>query len=167
MKKTVIIMVLVLLLSGCNQNNDRLNVKSPQIYDQFHNLIDNNFMRSSDNLVFNSQLKVKKIKEGYEYRLVINKPQIVMRNIKAMVLTKPDDNKIAPNIGITNDKKISLVPNQVNVKLGFPKTFVLKGKINTNTFNLTAVITFKDENDINDYRYFVSYEIVDGKIKGE
>lgn len=167
MKRFVIIITLVLLLSGCGKNNDQLNVKSPQIYDQFHNLIDNNFMRSSNNLVFNSQLKVKKVNEGYEYQLTISKPQIVMRNIKAMVLTKPDNNKVAPNIGITNDKKISLVPNQVNVKLGFPKTFVLKGKTNTNTFNLTAVITFKDENDINDYRYFVSYEVVDGKIKGE
>lgn len=164
-KKVILCLLCLTFMSGCNKS-DEISSEQKKEYNEYRSVIQKNKGRTSSNLPLNYELSVQKIDNKYSYTFTINKPQIVMNDIKLMVVDSDDDKgkDMSPSVGIIDNQDVSLIPNQVAIKKGVPKGIVVNGISKSANFKIDALITFKDEEKMDSFRYFIHLDVVNGEV---
>ena len=120
MKKILILIIPILLLTACTSNEE-----DKIAYLEYKNELEKKEVFSSeDDLDFNVYFNVKK--EGEEitnYSVLINNPKVNMHNVKALLIHNYMIDEAYPSVGILD--------YPVNLSVDTSDKIVLKGKIQT------------------------------------
>lgn len=167
MKKTVVLLVFILLVSsGCSDNSDLSN-EQMKIYQDFKNTLMTNNGTPTYDIPFSYKMEVDELEgEGYSYTVIVDNPLIIMNQLQMMILdvdTMSQD-LMAPSLGILEDTTYSLVPNQVDVERGYPEGVALNGLTKEKNFTIFCVVSWYLEDHSTQKRAFFSFQVVDGEV---
>lgn len=145
-------LVLLLLLSGCQSSNDRqLDQEKYEAYLTYYQEIINAQGKASSSEYFDISLVVNQLSNGnYRYDVIIDNPRIAMHNIEVLAVVLNADASInteemMPSIGIMDDEKLTMIPNQVDKEKGFVEGLDLSGTVTSLPVNIGVKVCFKDE----------------------
>ena len=152
MKKFIILMLVFASLTGCTQSEFE---EEKEIYKNYARKLENADDKDFNNkLPFDVKVYFQQIVEGeIIYRVIIDNPRKIARNIKVMAIHDYETNDIFPTSGIF-DEPLSLIPNVVNLGSNYVKGIVLVGYIDTakplENFDaeVRLLIVYEDENDL-------------------
>ena len=130
MKKLLIILS-IFLLSGCNFNKEQLDEDIIK-----YNAIENSIIENSEfkyaSQYYDIEIEMTKIDETtYRYYLTLLNPKTAMYDVIFASKDVKDfntDEIMMPTVGIFEDTKFNLVPNQYNEDKGYVKGLVLSGE---------------------------------------
>ena len=146
MKKILVIIILIITLSGCStKESEELKLYNSYVKDL------KQVEKSNNNIPFNINIYVDKIIETeVMYRVIIDKPQIPLRNIETIVIHNKNTQDIFPSSGIFDDK-MSLIPDVINKSSNYVEGIILVGYIpyeeDIKNLNATFKVLVKYEDD--------------------
>lgn len=162
MRKSLLALVLLLLVSGCSSSK---RVNDQEKYKKYNAAIEqilNNNGAVSSEIPFNYAVTISKVEEDntYEYAVILDQPQVAMYDIEAIAIdiSQVDSGVIFPSAGIV-DSADSMVPFQVDAQQGFPKGIVLNGISQSPTFTLHLMVSWKDYAKLNQFSAFFAVDV--------
>lgn len=124
MKKIFIIVMFIIILTGCSSKEVSIEKEK---YDSYISLLKESV--DSSYLPFDIDVYIDKIIDSeIMYRVIIDNPKIPLRNIETLVIHDQYTKDIFPSSGIF-DTKYSLIPNIVNESSNYAKGIILIGYI--------------------------------------
>ena len=154
--KKIIALLLTCLLVGCAKN-DSTSEATAKRYNEMISLINEQIDYNEEESYFSIYAQISKVSDGYRYYIFIENPKIAMYNVEAIAITKDIDytTNMASNIGIFDETKYNLVPNQVKIEDGYAKGLMLSG-ISANPYNdLYVLVQWRDVSLTNVSREFI------------
>lgn len=148
MKKVLLIILTTILLVGCRNEE----TKQMKIYDDYIKDLES-VETSSKDIPFNIEITVNKLTDGImSYKALIDKEELTMNNIEAILVHDKKTENAFPSIGIFEDKiSLDKESNEKGVKL--------TGYIEEHEeIKFKLLIKYKDENKKNKkYVYVYNY----------
>lgn len=127
-KKILVSICFLLCLTACKKSNPEISNPS----DNYRYIIE--MIKDNDNFVqqssyYDIDVQIAKIDDGYRYYIIIDNPKIAMYDIVVVGIEKGVDytNTMAANVGIFEESKYNIVPNQANPDKGYVKGLVVSG----------------------------------------
>lgn len=126
MKKIVLVLAMILLLTGCNAVKDNMTID----YDKYmNNLLSSN--ENSEYVPCDIEITYDKISDTqYSYQIVIDNPKEDMRNINIVVSHNMETHDGYPSIGVFDEEPINLMVERTEDDTN--KGIVLVGYIDYN-----------------------------------
>ena len=154
--KKIIVLLLTCLLVGCSRN-DTTSETTAKRYNEMVNLLNEQIDYVEEETYFSIYAQVSKVSDGYRYYIFIENPKIAMYNVEAIAITKDIDytTNMASNIGIFDETKYNLIPNQVKIEDGYAKGLMLSGISSYADNDLYVLIQWRDVSLTNVSREFV------------
>lgn len=127
-KKIISILLVVFLLSACS-NDSTINKSASERYNSMIEQLSSRTDFKSSSEYFDISFDIASIENGYRFYISIDEPKVAMYNIEAIAIEANVDysNTMAANIGLFEDEKYSLIPNQSYVDKGFVKGVNISG----------------------------------------
>lgn len=131
MKKLIIVLILLLMISGCGKKSDEsVNVTKDQIkeYKEIVKYLDNENNLPVDTKDFKAKVVYSEREEGgYDYNLIISDPAVKMYDITLIATTLSGMDQYFPSLGIFDSDTYSLYPGKVEKDEGYYKGIALSG----------------------------------------
>jgi len=165
MKKILICLLTLFILVGCDLKKDETSESKNEKYFDYCDLLSHRATFNSKSELFNISSELSKIDTGgYRYFIVIDDAKTAMYNIEAIALVKDSDYKtnMAANIGIFEDKKYSIIPNQVNVADDFVKGVTISGLTDQSDCVIYLLVQWTNKDMTITNREFVSIYLTEG-----
>lgn len=169
MRKFLLVLMIAGLVAGCSSGglSDR---EREEKYNEYIQTVEDNKGAQSQNIPFRYDVDVTRAKSGeYAYTVTIDKPQIAMYDIEAIIVdsTKVNTSDMMPNLGIIDDEDAvyNMIPFQVNAKRGFHKGIQLNGYTKKKAFTLQVMVTWKDYAKLNTSKAFFNFSYDEKKEK--
>jgi len=145
--KKIIVLLLVLLLSGCNIIEKRNTSEPNERYENMIEIINEHedFLTSSD--YFDIAVDVAAINDGYRFYVTIDNARVALYDVEAIAIEKGVDysTTMAASFGVFESKEYNLVPNQANPDKGFYKGVTMSGLSNNSVSTLYILVQWKSE----------------------
>lgn len=156
MKKLKLFLCLFLLLTGCNNSKSNYE-EQRQKYENYMELIIDNSKQITTNIPFDWAFNMTESEGKYIYEVVISNPRIEMNNIQmiSVDIEQLSESEIAPNLGLFEDAKYNMIPNQVCADKGYYPGVGVNGISIKDKFILNCLVVFKDKNQVDNYVYFI------------
>lgn len=164
MRKLMILCLCALfILSGCSSS--QLKEEQQKIYHGFKDALLDNGDLISGNIPFSYDIEVEEKDGKYVYTVIVHDTKVAMSNIQMMILNPADANKDidTATIGIFDEIKYNMIPNQENEKDGYYKKIQLQGSSEEKDFKVYATLSWKDSNQLIQYQVFFSFNVMNGK----
>lgn len=149
MRKLFHILVLALLLTGCQtKNKNELETKKLEEYKTIYQVLLQSTATINGGTYFDISTEVTHLPDDtYRYYIIIDNATTSMYNVKMMALEKNSDQDrvMAPTIGILDSEVYNLIPSQVSIKEGFVKGLILSGDSVKNPIHLKLLVSWFDE----------------------
>lgn len=162
MKKICLIIVLMMMLCGCNVlENKTESLDSHDRYLNFIEIIKQNesYVTKSDN--FDLSAEMARIENGYRYYVTIDNAKTAMYDIEAIAIEKDVnyEQNMAANIGIFEESKYNMIPNQSNPEDGFVKGLVMSGISEKDSTTLYVLVQWKRSDLSTTYREIFKLDV--------
>ena len=163
MKKILIVLLSVMLLSGCRGSNVISNGAKEE-YDDLIKLIQEREDFADGSEFFDVTYDISKIEEGYRFYIIIDNVRTAMYDITAVAVEKNVDysERMAANIGIFEENEYSLIPNQYNIDENFVKGINLSGTTDTAQPVLYLLVEWHKKDMSLSYREFIRIDMTSG-----
>ncbi len=127
-KKIISILLVVFLLSACSSDST-INKSASERYNSMIEQLSSRTDFKSSSEYFDISFDIASIENGYRFYISIDEPKVAMYNIEAIAIEANVDysNIMAANIGLFEDEKYSLIPNQSYADKGFVKGVNISG----------------------------------------
>lgn len=127
-KKIISILLVVFLLSACSSDST-INKSASERYNSMIEQLSSRTDFKSTSEYFDISFDIASIENGYRFYISIDEPKVAMYNIEAIAIEANVDysNIMAANIGLFEDEKYSLIPNQSYADKGFVKGVNISG----------------------------------------
>ena len=155
MKKIVLLVITLFLLSGCVEND-----VGNDLYDKYDNMIaeaKNSEYYEESSAYFDISLDIADNSAGnYRFYIIIDNSSIAMYDIEAVAVEKDEDysNKMAACIGIFEDLEYSMVPGQVNIDNGYMKGMSISGLTTNPSPVIYLLIQWKNSSRKETYKHY-------------
>ena len=138
------LLLLIVLLTACD-NGGLSKVNSQDLYQDMIELLNEREEFVTTSAVCQVHGEAARIENGYRYYVTFDEPTMAMYDIEALAIEKDVDysKQMAANIGIFDEKKYSMIPNQVNVKEGYVKGFTISGISENSPVELYLLLQWK------------------------
>ncbi len=164
MRKLLLMVMMIVFLVGCANNNESIDKLKLENYAYIYQTITDNdtFDTVADH--FDMQVVMSLIGDNeYRYDIIIDNPQVAMYDIKMMAVENNIDyslaDKMMPSIGIFDDEEYNMVPYQVETDLGFVKGMIISGTTNAPVINLKIRITWKDYTKVEETKNYFNLTV--------
>lgn len=156
MKKLKFLLCLSLFLTGC-KNSKKEYEEQRQKYENYMELIIDNSKQISTNIPFNWNFNMTENEGEYIYEVIISNPRVEMTGIQmiAVDIEQISESTIAPNLGLFEEQKYNMIPNQVCVEKGYYPGIGVNGISKKDKFILNCLVVYKDKNQSDNYVYFI------------
>lgn len=120
MKKLLIIVLVCIMLAGCQNNTRQLDDEKYNAYLTYYQAILDTENKGTTCQDFDIELVANKIGEArYRYDVIIDNPKVAMYDLEVLVIVENVEGTIntkdmMPSIGIFEDVSYNMVPNQVD-----------------------------------------------------
>ena len=127
-KKIISILLVVFLLSACSSDST-INKSASERYNSMIEQLSSRTDFKSTSEYFDISFDIASIENGYRFYISIDEPKVAMYNIESIAIEANVDysNIMAANIGLFEDEKYSLIPNQSYADKGFVKGVNISG----------------------------------------
>lgn len=154
MKKVLSLLLCILLMTGCQEENEEKNIIFyNEMIDILHNAKD--YAETSE--YYSISFEKTFTKDGERYYIVIDNPRIAMYDVNILAFGEDTDteNEFVPNAGIF-EGSINMIPNQINKDKGFVKGVSISGVLDDANVPVYCLVQWKDELRSQTFReYFV------------
>ena len=160
MKKLLITLLIMVLLSSCSQTGKEV-IDPNERYIYIVNLLEEHESYNFSSMYFDIEGEMAKIDEGYRYYITIDNPSIAMYDIELLAIEKDVDylTNMAPNIGIFEDTQYNMVPNQTDISNGYMKGIVASGLSSSPKTTLYVFVQFKNQDFSNVHTEYIKLNI--------
>jgi len=160
MKKIIISVCLLLLLTGCT-NTDNEESNNDADYNALNKTILDNEEYLSESNNFDINIVTNDLGDGtFRYYLIVDNPKIAMYDVVAMACDVKniniDTEFMCPNVGIYEGLQYNMIPNQSNKDQNYIKGFSLSGISDTEDITLKIVVVWNNLNDTKKFKEFIS-----------
>lgn len=149
MKKILLLIFILLLLCGCNKDNEALKKYNSYIEELKSSEI-------SKEIPFDITIDISKFTDQeYMYKVIIDNPKEELRNIEAIAIHDKETKDIFPSSGIFDDK-YNLIPNNINKDNKNAKGIILIGYLpyeENIDITFKVLLKYKTNNKINTIIY--------------
>lgn len=157
MKKTSLIVLVLLILTGCGSNKAAIYDEKVKLYQSYWSAIQDQtkYQQTSNN--FNIATSMIKAESGYQYDVILDQARIAMYDVEILIVEGEDpyhDEKMMPSIGIFDDVKYHLVPNQSRPDKSFQSGFKLSGEYDSEELTLHMIVTWRNYSRSEMYREY-------------
>lgn len=154
MKKIIVILISLLLLTGCQQTDDA-NVK---LYREMINILSSAEEYNANSKYYSVAFETTDTNDGKRFYIVVDNPTMAMYDVNIIAFENGADteNEFIPNAGIF-EGEINLVPNQYNKDKGFVKGVSISGLVTSDNPVIYCLVQWKDENNSKIYREFLKF----------
>ncbi|MGI6608331.1 MAG: hypothetical protein ACOX1F_05050 [Erysipelotrichaceae bacterium] len=174
MKKLLILLFLVIILSGCNRDEPRqLDKEKYNAYLTYYSSILAAEDKQEKSECFDIELVVNKLSENeYRYDVIVDNPRVAMFNIKALAIIETlsleiNQEKMMPSVGILDDSTYNMVPGQLDQKNGFYEGIILSLTSGESALRVSIMVDYKPLNDEKTIRQYFSLYIDYQEVAGE
>lgn len=152
MKKLLVLLMSIIILTGCS-NNKTDNQKD--IYVKYIKEL-NNVKKSSNNIPFDIEVKYDKLIENeVRYQVIIDNVKENIYDIKALAIHNKETNDVFPSIGIFDEKQ-DLLKDQKPSGVILVGYIDYQGKIEKFSCTIKLIIKYKDSNKKSHTVYYVT-----------
>ncbi|MDD3048954.1 MAG: hypothetical protein PHQ89_03125 [Bacilli bacterium] len=151
MKKIFLLVIISLLLTGCNDSN--ISNEKIEYNNYIKDLKNTDIKYFNNNIPFNIEVFFEKdIETEITYRVIIDNPTESIKKIKAIAIHNYKTEDIFPTSGIF-EEELNLIPDVIDVKNNNVEGIILIGYIEFNKdieeFNGTVkvLVTYEDKNN--------------------
>ena len=151
MKKYFIILLSLLLLTGCQTRKTDENIDE-QLYQQYQDYymklknskdFENKISDCSVSLILN-----KTNNDNIRYDVIIDNPQVKMTNIKAIAFVENETKYNPPSIGLLEKESFSLQPGVIDKEKGIYKGINLSGMTSLKKITVKVYLTYKKQDKL-------------------
>lgn len=162
MKKTILVLLITLILTGCSVGGKKDYTDKVQQYQSYYETVldQDKFKKSSD--FFNIEAKIDQSDKEYFYEVVINEPQIAMYDVKVLIVENKEnysDEVMQPTVGIFESQSYNLIPGQVNQDKGFMNGIQLLKDIKEPNVQLQIIVSFTDYRKLETFQEFIEFDL--------
>lgn len=159
-----------ILLTGCSNAKKEVTKKNEQ-YQTYYDWITSETSFASTSLNYTISAEMISIPDGtYRYYVIVDNPQTEMYNCVLMIVENDiafaDSDKMMPCIGIYEDEKYSLLPNQLDSTKGYVKGLTLSGDSDKDHINIKMIVEWTNENKSDTYQEYLSFGLSEEGIRG-
>ena len=154
--KKIIAIILTCFLVGCT-TNDNVSEATAKRYNEMITLLNEQVEYTEEESYFSIYAEISKVSDGYRYYIFIENPKVAMYNVEAIAITNGVDytTNMASNVGIFDETKYNLVPNQVKIEDGYAKGIMLSGISSYADNDLYVLVQWRDVSLTNVSREFI------------
>ena len=162
MKKILLYLSLLLLITGCQTNTHQPEQEKYNSYLSYYQSIIDSDIEMSSSQCYDIALVVNKLDEQqYRYDVIIDNPRVAMYDIKALAVVNDltiaiDKENMMPSIGILDDSHYNMIPNQVDNKKNFVPGLDLSLLSSSSSLRISVMIEWKDSSEINYVREYIN-----------
>lgn len=157
--KISIILAVIFLIVGCSKKTDRSEIlfaKYESAYDEL--LANDKFIDKSE--YYDVEVVVNKIENNkFRVDLIIDNPKIAMYNVLGIMEIDSKGvlsfDEVNPSIGLVDDSKFHLIPNQHNVAADYYEGLVLSGLSSKSSGEIIAMISWSDYAEVKVFSEFI------------
>lgn len=137
---------MVLLLTSCS-NDKGVDAGTMERYNSMIEQLSTRTDFKTKSEYFDISLDVGSIDNGYRFYVTIDNPKAAMYNIEAIAIENAIDytNEMAANIGLFEDTKYSMIPNQTNASKGFVRGINISGVTSNENPVLYVLVTWTNK----------------------
>lgn len=160
--KLLILIVFLLLISACSNKNQREEILVERYEEAYENLSSQDkFAGLSD--YYKVEVVASKTDDGkFRVDLILDQAEIAMYNIEIMMEINPTGllqfDQVLPSLGIVDDLKYNLIPNQVNTDNGFYEGLVLSGLSDKASGQVSIMVKWTNYTATKVFEEFISLE---------
>lgn len=154
MKKLLICLLLILLV-GCKGDEVISDSAKEKYLDMINQIQEHSdFLEESE--LFDLTYEITSIDDGYRFYVIIDNVKTAMYDIKAIAIEKDVDytDYMAANIGIFEENRYSLIPNQYNATDGFMKGISISGLSNKDNPTIYLLVEWNNQDLSKTYRQY-------------
>ena len=162
MKKILLYLSLLLLVTGCKNNTRQPEQEKYNSYLSYYQSILDSDIEMSSSQCYDIALVVNKLDEQqYRYDVIIDNPRVAMYDIKALAVVNDltiaiDKENMMPSIGILDDSHYNMIPNQVDNEKNFVPGLDLSLLSSSSSLRISVMIEWKDSSEINYVREYIN-----------
>lgn len=162
MKKILLYLSLLLLVTGCQNNTHQPEQEKYNSYLSYYQSILDSDIEMSSSQCYDIALVVNKLdEEQYRYDVIIDNPRVAMYDIKALAVVNDltiaiDKENMMPSIGILDDSHYNMIPNQVDNEKNFVPGLDLSLLSSSSSLRISVMIEWKDSSEINYVREYIN-----------
>lgn len=138
--------MMVLLLTSCSNSKD-IDAGAMERYNSMIEQLSTRADFKTKSEYFDISLDVGSIDGAYRFYVTIDNPKAAMYNVEAIAIESDVDysNEMAANIGLFEDTKYSMIPNQTNASKGFVKGINISGVTKNENPVLYILVTWTNK----------------------
>ncbi len=146
MKKLIIMLIIVIALTGCNNSNEQVDDSIDVVYQEYQRYIEaidtqTSFQSNSDD--FTVRVVVNDTTDGaLRYDIILDEPTKELHNIQAVVLLNDGKEESFTTIGILEETTFSLIPGVVDKTNNIYKGINLSAILNNPATDIKMYITY-------------------------
>ncbi|MCF0116338.1 MAG: hypothetical protein HUJ56_13400, partial [Erysipelotrichaceae bacterium] len=164
MKKVLIGILLLCLLSGCSifQSEDDTKLINYQSF--YQSILDNDKFLSYSNYYAVSAERTKMDDGSYRYYIFIDYPQVAMYHIKVMAVENSipyeQNKKMMPSFGVLDGNDYTMIPYQINSSKNYIKGISISGETMDEVSEIKMVVSWNNDKH-QQYREYISFTLDD------
>jgi len=160
MLKKIITLLLVILLTSCSYYED--TASTANLYYDLVELLQSQESFQSSSTYYDVTYELVQESEGvYYYFISIDNAQIALYNVEALAVVEGVDytKEMAASIGIFEDTKYSLIPNQSNVSEGFVKGVTISGACASPSIDVRLMVRWDNRSGMTNTKEYLRFTI--------
>ena len=161
MKKLVLLLLILILFSGCNTNNKH----EKEMYQRYMDIINSinnydNFLDSSN--YFDIYGEIARTDDGYRYYIFVENPKVAMYDVEILAIERYKDysKNMAANLGIFEDNEYAFIPNQTNPNKGYYKGTSISGITDKSNPRIFILVQWHNKDLSKSYREYIYLDLV-------
>lgn len=161
MKKIFVFILILLLLTGCQSNQNDEDKIDDQLYQQYREYyskmtkaddFDTTIPECSVRLVLNHTNN-----DNLRYDVIIDQPKAIMENVKAIACVENENEFNPPSIGLLEEETFTLNADTTDKEKGIYKGINLSGITSLTDITVKVYLTFEQQDQFIE-RYIILYE---------
>ena len=160
MKKFIVVLMMCILMTGCNFNVTK-DVSVDSRYEDMIELLITNEKFATESNYYDVSYDIVKLNEGYRYYIYIDNPRIALYNVQVLAIEDGIDYSryMAANVGIFEDTQYHLVPNQTNVDKGYVKGLMISGVTEKSELEIELMVCWSDRVSSTNEREYIQMHL--------
>ena len=162
MKKLILTLLVILMLTGCRKEARQLDEEKYDAYlTYYQSILDyENKLSSSQN--YDIKLAANKINdELYRYDVIIDNTRIAMYGIEILVIIDDltmeiDTSRMMPSIGIFDEEEYTMIPNQIDRNKNIVRGIDLSFTTNEDNVSVSVMVSFYDKDKTRNTKEYFS-----------
>ena len=159
-KKIITVLSALILLCSCGEIG-RKKADPNERYVLMVETLQEHELFAEESGYFDIGADMAKIDGGYRYYITIDNPRLAMYDVELLAIEKGVNyfSNMAANVGIFEDTKYHMIPNQSNPKKGYVKGIVASGVSSSPETTLYIFVQFKNADHTTAHSEYIKLDV--------